>query len=125
MILCHVQNDSSGTFTCHLSASRSTGYPNISTVDHKTKVKMWCPAKVKRVADGEKDKGRDGQPLSRRAQKLAPRGMVLVEWEPDPEHVAGDAGHDHVAAPGPPQVEWRRAPRMALPSQPAGRAHSR
>ena len=57
----------------------------IATVDHKTKVKMWCPAKVKRVADGEKDKGRDGQPLSQRAQKLASRGMVLVEWEPDQE----------------------------------------
>ena len=57
----------------------------ISTVDNKTKVKMWCPAKVKRVADGETDKGRDGKPLSAQARKLAPRGMVLVEWEPDPE----------------------------------------
>jgi hypothetical protein len=57
----------------------------ISTVDNKTKVKMWCPAKVVRVADGESDKGMDGKPLSERAIKLAPRGMVLVEWEPDPE----------------------------------------
>ena len=46
---------------------------------------MWCPAKVLRVADGDKDKGRDGKPLSERATKLAPRGMVLLEWEPDPE----------------------------------------
>jgi hypothetical protein len=46
---------------------------------------MWCPAKVVRVADGESDKGMDGKPLSERAIKLAPRGMVLVEWEPDPE----------------------------------------
>jgi hypothetical protein len=57
----------------------------ISTIDNKTKVKMWCPAKVVRIADGETDKGRDGQHLSDRAQKLAPRGMVLLKWEPDPE----------------------------------------
>ena len=38
-----------------------------------------------RTADGETDKGRDGQPLSQQAKKLAPRGMVLVEWEPDPD----------------------------------------
>ena len=47
-------------------------------------VKMWCPCKVVRVADGQTDKGRDAQPFSNRAIKLAPRGMVLVEWEPDP-----------------------------------------
>ena len=57
----------------------------ISTEDNKTKVKMWCPAKVLRIADGDNDKGRDGKPLSERATKLAPRGMVLLEWEPDPE----------------------------------------
>ena len=57
----------------------------ISTEDNKTRVKMWCPAKVLRVADGNNDKGRDGKPLSERATKLAPRGMVLLEWEPDPE----------------------------------------
>ena len=55
-----------------------------STVDG-TNVKMWCPCVVKRVADGETDKGRDGQYFSARAKKLAPRGMVLVEWEPDPD----------------------------------------
>ena len=57
----------------------------ISTIDNKSKVKMWCPCKVLRTADGEKDKGRDGQTLSLQARKLAPRGMVLLEWEPDPE----------------------------------------
>jgi hypothetical protein len=57
----------------------------ISTEDNKTRVKMWCAAKVVRVADGESDKSRDGKPLSNRAVKLAPRGMVLVEWEPDPD----------------------------------------
>jgi hypothetical protein len=57
----------------------------ISTVDNKSKVKMWCPAKVVRIADGETDKGMDNKPLSDRAIKLAPRGMVLVEWEPDLE----------------------------------------
>ena len=57
----------------------------VSTIDNKTKVKMWCPCKVLRVADGETDKGRDGKPLSQRAVKLAPRGMVLLEWEPDPD----------------------------------------
>ena len=52
---------------------------------------MWCPCKVLRVADGNTDKGMDGKPLSSQARKLAPRGMVLLEWEPDPdrnEHVA-------------------------------------
>eukprot|EP00966_Prymnesium_polylepis_P311889 7206766-Prymnesium_polylepis.1 len=58
--------------------------PNyISTIDNKTKVKRWCPATVVRIADGETDKGRDGQALSDRAVKLAPRGMVLLEWEPE------------------------------------------
>lgn len=38
-----------------------------------------------RIADGATDRGRDGQLLSDRAKKLAPRGMVLVEWEPDPD----------------------------------------
>ena len=57
----------------------------ISTIDNKTKVKMWCPCKVLRVADGETDKGRDGKSLSSQARKLAPRGMVLLEWEPDPD----------------------------------------
>ena len=40
---------------------------------------------MKAVADGETDKGRDGEYFSARARKLAPRGMVLVEWEPDHE----------------------------------------
>ena len=57
----------------------------ISTVDNKTRVKMWCPCKVLRTADGETDKGMDGKPLSQQAKKLAPRGMVLLEWEPDPD----------------------------------------
>ena len=38
-----------------------------------------------RVADGETDKGRDGQYFSDNARAIAPRGMVLVEWDPDPE----------------------------------------
>ena len=45
---------------------------------------MWCSVRIVRIADGENDKGRDGQPLNGRAKKLAPRGMVLLEWEPDP-----------------------------------------
>eukprot|EP00966_Prymnesium_polylepis_P098484 2280399-Prymnesium_polylepis.1 len=49
-----------------------------------SRVKMWCPCKVVCVADGDTDKGRDGQPLNASARKLAPRGMVLIEWEPDP-----------------------------------------
>ena len=53
--------------------------------EDNSNVKMWCPCKVLRVADGDTDKGRDGQALSAGARKLAPRGMVLVEWEPDPE----------------------------------------
>ena len=56
-----------------------------STVDNKTKVKMWCPCKVLRTADGETDKGSDGKHLSQQARKLAPRGMVLLEFEPDPD----------------------------------------
>ena len=38
-----------------------------------------------RIADGLSDKGRDGQLFSKNAIKLAPRGMVLVEWEADPD----------------------------------------
>jgi hypothetical protein len=53
--------------------------------EDNSNAKMWCPCKVLRVADGDTDKGRDGQALSAGARKLAPRGMVLVEWEPDPE----------------------------------------
>ena len=45
---------------------------------------MWCPARVVRIADGENDKGRDGELLSSKARKLAPRGMVLLEWDADP-----------------------------------------
>ena len=63
----------------------------VSTIDNKTKVKMWCPCKVLRVADGEIDKGRDGMPLSSLARKLAPRGMVLLEWEPNPERGENEA----------------------------------
>ena len=48
---------------------------------------MWCPCKVLKIADGETDKGRDGQYFSERARALAPRGMALVEWEPDPARV--------------------------------------
>lgn len=48
-------------------------------------VPIWCPCKVLKIADGSTDKGRDGQLLSARARVLAPRGMVLVEWEPDPD----------------------------------------
>jgi hypothetical protein len=40
---------------------------------------------VIRIADGATDKGRDGQLLNANARKLAPQGMVLVEWEPDPD----------------------------------------
>lgn len=39
---------------------------------------------MKRVADGETDKGRDNKDLSSAARAIAPRGMVLVEWEADP-----------------------------------------
>eukprot|EP00966_Prymnesium_polylepis_P179879 4164775-Prymnesium_polylepis.1 len=52
---------------------------------------MWCPAKVVRIADGETDKGRGGQKLSAAAVKIAPRGMVLVEWYPDPERGESNA----------------------------------
>ncbi|KAL1528450.1 hypothetical protein AB1Y20_009796 [Prymnesium parvum] len=48
-------------------------------------LKMWCPCFIERVADGETDKGADGKPLSDNARKLAPRGMVLVRWEADPD----------------------------------------
>ena len=44
---------------------------------------MWCPCRVKRVADGENDKGRHGQPESSRARKILPAGAVLVTWDPD------------------------------------------
>mmetsp|Transcript_26922 Transcript_26922/g.66656 ORF Transcript_26922/g.66656 Transcript_26922/m.66656 type:complete len:186 (+) Transcript_26922:314-871(+) len=57
----------------------------ISTEDGKTKVPIWCPCTVVKIADGATDNGRDGQLLSKRAQKLAPRGMVLIEWDPDPD----------------------------------------
>jgi hypothetical protein len=48
-------------------------------------VPIWCPCSVIRIADGATDKGRDGQLLSVNARKLAPAGMMLVEWEPDPD----------------------------------------
>ena len=54
-----------------------------STVDGSN-VKMWCPCVVKRIADGETDKGRDAHYFSAAARKLAPRGMALIEWEADP-----------------------------------------
>ena len=38
---------------------------------------------MKRVADGENDKGRHGQPESSRARKILPAGAVLVTWDPD------------------------------------------
>lgn len=44
---------------------------------------MWCSAKVLRVADGETDRGSDGKEFNTRARALAPRGMVLLEWEAD------------------------------------------
>ena len=91
----------------------------ISTEDNKTKVKMWCPAKVLRVADGDTDKGRDGKSLTERATKLAPRGMVL------PGVGAGsrarrDAVNYYVAAPRARQVEWRWSQSVALSSRRAG-----
>ena len=56
-----------------------------STVDNKTKVPIWCPCKVVRIADGETDKGTNNRAFSENASAIAPRGMVLVEWEPDPD----------------------------------------
>ena len=38
-----------------------------------------------KIAAGETDKGRDGQYFGERARALAPRGMALVEWEPEPD----------------------------------------
>ena len=46
---------------------------------------MWCPCKVVRVADGETDKGTNNSRLTSACRTLAPRGMLLVEWEPDPD----------------------------------------
>mmetsp|Transcript_1248 Transcript_1248/g.3086 ORF Transcript_1248/g.3086 Transcript_1248/m.3086 type:complete len:285 (-) Transcript_1248:351-1205(-) len=57
----------------------------VSTEDGKTKVPIWCPARVVRVADGETDMGRNNQPLSSSARALAPRGMLLLEWDADPD----------------------------------------
>ena len=50
------------------------------------RVKMWCPCKVTRVADGETDKGRHAHPPpKKRAKMIVRKGALLVEWEPDPE----------------------------------------
>eukprot|EP00966_Prymnesium_polylepis_P280421 6479323-Prymnesium_polylepis.1 len=57
----------------------------ISTEDGKTRVPIWCPCTIIRIADGTTDKGRDGQLLSTQAKKLPPAGMLLVEWDPDPD----------------------------------------
>ena len=43
------------------------------------RVSMWCPCKVKRVADGQGDKGTHGKPESARARALLPAGALLVE----------------------------------------------
>ena len=48
------------------------------------RVKMWCPCKVVRLADGSTDKGRHGNTTSSQARKILPAGALLVEWEPDP-----------------------------------------
>ena len=55
-----------------------------STIDG-SQLKMWCPCTVIRTADGEADRGRDGQYFSAAARKLAPRGMVLLEFDADPD----------------------------------------
>jgi len=49
----------------------------------KERVKMWCPCTVKKVADGESNKGSHGKAESDRARKILPAGALLVEWEPD------------------------------------------
>ena len=59
--------------------------------DKGKRVKMWCPCKVKRVADGAADKGRHGQAESARAKKILPAGALLVEWDPDPEREEEEA----------------------------------
>ena len=56
-----------------------------STEDNKTKVPIWCPCKVVRIADGETDKGSNNKAFSDHARAIAPRGMMLVEWEADPD----------------------------------------
>ena len=61
------------------------------STDDGSNVKMWCPCKVLKIADGETDKGRDGHYFSERARALVPRGMALVEWEPDPARGEPDA----------------------------------
>ena len=90
---------------------------------------------MKAVADGETDKGRDGEYFSARARKLAPRGMVLVEWEPDHERGEKEATLMWLLLQPPPRaqvrslvrggkwkLEWRLAPRMAVPSRRARQA---
>ncbi|KAL1504982.1 hypothetical protein AB1Y20_008748 [Prymnesium parvum] len=56
---------------------------NVAALINCAQVPIWCPAKVTRVADGTTDKGRNSQPFSTAARALAPRGMLLLEWEPD------------------------------------------
>lgn len=56
-----------------------------STVDNKTKVPMWCPCTIVRIADGNKDMGVNNKPLSDLCRTLAPRGMMLIKWDPDPD----------------------------------------
>ena len=73
------------------SLEHRSGKESNHTEDNKTKVPIWCPCKVVRVADGVIDKGSNNAQLSANARAIAPRGMALVEWEPDPdrgEHVA-------------------------------------
>ena len=55
----------------------------------KERIKMWCPCTVKKVADGESNKGSHGKAESDRARKILPAGALLVEWEPD-----ADRGED-------------------------------
>ena len=56
-----------------------------STEDNHTKVPIWCPCKVVRIADGATDKGANNKAFSQNARAIAPRGMLLVEWEADPD----------------------------------------
>lgn len=50
------------------------------------RVKMWCPCKVMRVADGVTDTGRHAHaPPKKRSKTILKAGALLVEWEPDAE----------------------------------------
>ena len=70
--------------------ARESGHPEgyYKSTETGKAVPIWVPAKVVRVADGMTDKGADGKQLSKWARTIAPRGMLLVEWEAD-----ADRGH--------------------------------